>query len=1057
MGRTFLNNVRQFAKSWIGSLDRKTTKQRDKKQTVRTRCRAMRVESLESRQLLSAIGMNITSGDLVLTGGAEDDNVTVSYNPTTARYTFKDPANTFSTAAISGSTGDGTNTATVPAAAVVAGKQIILNLDLGTDTVTLDLTVVTNPAASRFQNAILVNGGLASDTLFVNLHSNALLPLGGIDFEANLAAVGSNTMQITGDDLTASGQSVTYKPDGIINGSGKVYAGSDSTNFIQFARLDPVNFTGLNSVTIQPQLGDQAVGITNSIVPSPSLEIAPTGGTGAAFEKAYVWNNTNVVIDTTLNPGLGAVTVNSANNAHANANLSILTGIAADTISIAGLVVVTGNVTLSANGAVTQSQAIAATGLELKGSGSYTLTNPGNAVTTIAGNTTNTISYVNASALAIGTVNTVGLTSTNTVTLTAGGAISQTSPIKGTTLTVKTKKDGGAAIALLDSSNEFATINLQARNTGDTINDAGAISYRDATGVDVSGVATTSTVNLTAGGAITDSGAITGTTLTTSSVGGTVLDFGDTVTGFNATNTTSGNIQLVNTGALSVTGISQAGGGNVIITNTGTVGINGLATVTGGNLTLTATDAVSQTAAITAGTLTVKTKKDGGAAITLPNNFNDVSTIDLRTRNTADTANAAGAISYLDATGFTVAAVSTTSAVPLTLTAGGGITHPPAAAINAGGTVTLNVGASNIGSASSIAGTIVSAGQVTVNGGNGADILNVQLATAHLGAAGLIFNGGIGSPNVLLITSKVGNNVYCVEEGSTSTIFHGTAENQPYDAKLSYNSNVQKVQIDGNNSVDNVTVSVSNIQTPTQFWLNATAGKQSTLKIDAIGHTVQKYAIGNLSASTLAPDLVTSTLVWNAGTNPFVPLRPGTTALPLTVPQKFSINNVALLQYFGGMGNDCVINNTSTNSLMVGGGGKATLVGGKGSNELLGGAGTSQLIGRGTVDYLLANYTVDYTGVVAPNNGILKKLAVTNGNYIYDFPSGPGLSLVLYGSNDQHYTDIKVILPQNSGKLTTLEWLKAVLWKTENIVKQAQSASMLRKLPGCPDKLHFSG
>ena len=129
----------------------------------------------------------------------------------------------------------------------------------------------------------------------------------------------------------------------------------------------------------------------------------------------------------------------------------------------------------------------------------------------------------------------------------------------------------------------------------------------------------------------------------------------------------------------------------------------------------------------------------------------------------------------------------------------------------------------------------------------------------------------------------------------------------------------------------------------------------------------QKYAIGaigGLTVGQLAPSLSTSSLVWNGSPVPAPP-----TPLPASVPQTFSINDVALLQYFGGTENgDCVIDNTSTNSLMVAGGttsanGNATFVGGTGSNELLGGAGKSQLIGRGTIDYLFANYTVSYTGV----------------------------------------------------------------------------------------------
>ena len=201
----------------------------------------------------------------------------------------------------------------------------------------------------------------------------------------------------------------------------------------------------------------------------------------------------------------------------------------------------------------------------------------------------------------------------------------------------------------------------------------------------------------------------------------------------------------------------------------------------------------------------------------------------------------------------------------------GAITLAAAATITASGsgTVTLGVGTGNAaGSSSTIAGTINSGGQVAVNGGPGNDVLDVPLTTVGLNKYGLIFHGGAGT-NVLDIGSKAGSNVYCIEE-STSTIFHGTAQSPVgYDAELSYDANVQKVEIDGNGGTDNVTVHVSNAYTPTQFWLNASANKGSTLKIDASAtNLAQKYAIGNFPAGwqvgTLAPDLVTSTLAWVA-------------------------------------------------------------------------------------------------------------------------------------------------------------------------------------------------
>ena len=88
--------------------------------------------------------------------------------------------------------------------------------------------------------------------------------------------------------------------------------------------------------------------------------------------------------------------------------------------------------------------------------------------------------------------------------------------------------------------------------------------------------------------------------------------------------------------------------------------------------------------AIAAGTLTVKTLDDAGAAITLDTASNDADTIDLRARNAADSADAAGEITFMDSDDVSIDKVSTTS--PATVTAGGSILV--SGSISAGGLTT---------------------------------------------------------------------------------------------------------------------------------------------------------------------------------------------------------------------------------------------------------------------------------------------------------------------------------------------------------------------------------
>jgi hypothetical protein len=174
-------------------------------------------------------------------------------------------------------------------------------------------------------------------------------------------------------------------------------------------------------------------------------------------------------------------------------------------------------------------------------------------------------------ALAItGAVN----TGAGNATFVSTGAMTQSGLgiITTNVLHADTRNDSGAAITL-NLANNASSVVLQALSAlGNEVNPyrAGAISYVDADGFSITGVGTTSTISLTSNtGAITQTGAILGTTLTTSSATGTTFtNSGNAVTGFNATNSTSGNISLTNTATtLSLTGISEAGGGNTTINN----------------------------------------------------------------------------------------------------------------------------------------------------------------------------------------------------------------------------------------------------------------------------------------------------------------------------------------------------------------------------------------------------------------------------------------------------------------------------------------------------------
>ncbi len=196
------------------------------------------------------------------------------------------------------------------------------------------------------------------------------------------------TTGIGGVEITASGSLVT---DNVANTSDiwleASFAGGTSGDII---------FRG--NVTTEDLLTAVAhVGAISRTAGSLSATQASLyGATGVAHSSIDV---------TTLAAGTGGAAGQNINLTDTAGGLDI--GTVGTTVGVnAGL----GDVTLQSGAAVTQSQALVAAGLELLGSGPYTLTNASNDVTTLAGNT-GAVSFRDTSGFAIGTVNTVGLTS----------------------------------------------------------------------------------------------------------------------------------------------------------------------------------------------------------------------------------------------------------------------------------------------------------------------------------------------------------------------------------------------------------------------------------------------------------------------------------------------------------------------------------------------------------------------------------------------------------------------------------------------------------------------
>ncbi len=272
--------------------------------------------------LVSLDGSNNLVVADVATGG-EADSLTLSFDGT--NYVLSDPNNQLFTQLAGFNLSADGHTLKIPAIDI-GGTKILLNLDGGTDVVNVNLT-----GANPFTKTVTYNGGAGTDIAHVNLDVTAALPAGGITI---VGGGGPTSLDVSG-----SGQTAVYTPSGATAGSGTITIGA--TDSIAFSGLTPIDIHGMASATLQTAAGDQGVNVADSNTSFTNgaqhvLLVTPVAGAGVAFEKVAFWNNTNLTIDTSNNPGViadptrGSVTVASAQGSdglgnHANTNLTITT------------------------------------------------------------------------------------------------------------------------------------------------------------------------------------------------------------------------------------------------------------------------------------------------------------------------------------------------------------------------------------------------------------------------------------------------------------------------------------------------------------------------------------------------------------------------------------------------------------------------------------------------------------------------------------------------------------------------------------------------------------
>ncbi|MDX1901184.1 MAG: hypothetical protein SFW66_04150 [Gammaproteobacteria bacterium] len=567
----------------------------------------------------------------------------------------------------------------------------------GTSSFTAGANPITLTSTNSFTGVITLSNSGTNDVSLTNTIATSLAA----------STVGGNYSVTSGGAITQTGaQTVT--------GTASFSAGSNAITLTTatnaFTGAVTLSNSGANNVSltnnIALSLAASSVGQNLTIITS-SDAITQTGALTVPGTSSFTAVANSITLTNASNSFTGAITLSNSGANDISLTNSLATVLATSTIGR--------NITLISGGSITQTGAITATGgtaatsITVNAANSDVLLNTsannfGSTAITFTGTLGNfrDIGLRNTNASAAVPTNLASLSSLRNLTLvfnaaaitlpsltlsgslsvTAGGAITQSGAIIGATLTAKTLLTAGAAITLTNSSNDFATVNLSARNTGDTANAPGAISYTDLNGFDVSGIATTSTVTLTGGDAITQSGAIAGTTLTAK----TLNNVGAAIT----LTTTTNAVTTINLSARDATDISNVAGA-ISYRDTDGVAIAGINTAS--TASVIAGNVVTQTGAILASALAVKTLNNTAAStnITLSNSGNDVTSIDLRARNAADSADIGGAISYVDATGVDIVAIGTTAT--LSITTSGSITQ--SGAISATGTDTFAAGSAN--------------------------------------------------------------------------------------------------------------------------------------------------------------------------------------------------------------------------------------------------------------------------------------------------------------------------------------------------------------------------
>ena len=342
----------------------------------------------------------------------------------------------------------------------------------------------------------------------VSFGNNVTNTLAGASITVNtpaLSLANGSTVATTGNG------NISFIVDGLTPGTASINAGTGTFQISPSTPTKTIEYGDVDTARVT----DVYYGSTFTNITAGRFTIGGATQTGDIFVTGVAAAPAPTTLQTT---GTGAVTFETAPYVAPNLDLGVVSGTGGITLG-QNVTLGTGTLRLTTTGAITQpGGSLTANLLGASAGTGITLNQAGNDVNAVAAQSAaGGLTIRDTDDLVIGAAPAVaglhpaitGISAPGqSVTLTTGGALSQTQPLVAQSLTATTLNNAGAAITLTDPGNAVTTVTLQARNAANTTDAAGAIAYRDSDGVDVAGVRTTSTFDLTTNGPITSSGAL---------------------------------------------------------------------------------------------------------------------------------------------------------------------------------------------------------------------------------------------------------------------------------------------------------------------------------------------------------------------------------------------------------------------------------------------------------------------------------------------------------------------------------------------------------------------